>query len=163
DPDTGQILLAGMGELHLEVVLDRVRSENDLAVRAGRPQVVLRETVTRRARGHGHFLRQVEDETFYAEADVEVGPRGRGEGVPHALEMPPTSGPQDPNWAPQSLVKAAFEGIKEASGAGGMGYPLVDVAIKVVGVRYREKETTVPAVKSAAAEALHRALKDAGP
>jgi elongation factor G len=163
DPDTGQILLAGMGELHLEVVLDRITRDSDLKVRAGRPQVVLRETVTRTARGHGLFERQIEDEMLYAEVEVEVAPRGRNEGVTHEQALPPASGPQDSGWVPQSLARAAFEGIKEASGAGAMGYPLVDTAVRLVGVRYREKETTVPAVRSAAAEALHKALRDAAP
>src|SRR5262249_53208454 len=116
DPETGQTIIRGMGELHLEVIVDRLVREYNVKARAGKPQVVFRETITRAAEADGKFERQLEDEAIYGRARVRVAPRPRHGGMRYAHRLAAET--------PPHLVEAAMAGVREASQSGPGGYPM---------------------------------------
>ncbi|HEV8323951.1 MAG TPA: elongation factor G [Myxococcota bacterium] len=156
DAETGQTILSGMGELHLEIVAERIRREAELNVRTGAPQVVFQETITSRARAEGRFERRVGDDTMYGRVVLAVEPRPRGAGL-------------DVRWAsPQQLgdaqiAAAVEEGAREGTGSGQFGYQIVDLAVTIEELETREGQSPPFVMKIAASEALRRATRDAGP
>jgi elongation factor G len=161
DAESGQTLLSGMGELHLDVVLDRMRREYAMEVNTGRPAAVCRETLGRAAEATFAFDRVLggEDEAekpLYAEVSVRVGPRARGAG-------------NDVRVAPEVLVEAALaaalvEGARQAlqSGPAG-GWPVDDVELVVTAIARRPGATTPQAAHIAAAGATRKALEGGEP
>jgi elongation factor G len=159
DPETGQTIMSGMGELHLDIVTDRLRREYNVEATAGKPQVVYRETVTRVGEGEARFERRLEDEHLFGQARVRVGPRPRGSGNLVRAELPPLPSPQ-PSPA---LVEASLHGLREGTAAGPSGgYPLEDIEVVLSGLELHEASTEV-GQKIAASEALRRACADAEP
>lgn len=160
DKDTGQIILAGMGELHLEILAQRLQREFKVNVRIGSPQVVYRETITKKAEATFVFERSMEELQMYAKLKVAVEPRERSEGIQVDIQIPEEK---------QELFSPAWEEtIREAlqeTAEGGVlsGYPLEDVRISVVNFEAREGQSSAPAWKAAAAQALHEAIRNAGP
>lgn len=160
DKDTGQIILAGMGELHLEILAQRLQREFKVNVRIGSPQVVYRETITKKAEATFVFERSMEELQMYAKLKVAVEPRERSEGIQVDIQIPEEK---------QELFSPAWEEtIREAlqeTAEGGVlsGYPLEDVRISVVDFEAREGQSSAPAWKAAAAQALHEAIRNAGP
>jgi elongation factor G len=159
DPETGQTIISGMGELHLDVVTDRLRREYGAQVTVGKPQVVYRETLTKTAEAEARFERKLEDEQIYGQARVRVGPRARGAGNQFRVELP---GPPAPS-VPASVVEAALHGVREAATSGPAGYPLEDIIAVLIGVEVRPDVSNEVGYKVAASEALRRACADAGP
>jgi elongation factor G len=158
DPDTGQTLIHGMGELHLDIIIDRLRREYNLEAAVGKPQVVYRETISRTAEEEARFQRQLEDSEIYGHARVRVRPLERGAGKRFRAEVPATPP------VPAEIVAAALEGAQEASSSGPAGgYPLEDVEVVLVGIDYRDGASTPIGHKIAGSEALRQALKEAGP
>jgi elongation factor G len=158
DPETGQTLIHGMGELHLEIIVDRLLREYNVEAAVGKPQVVFRETITRTAEGEARFQRELEDTQIYGHARVRVAPRARGTGKVFRAEVP-----LEPP-VPQEIVDAALEGARESATSGPAGgYPLEDVEVVVVGIDYRDGASTAIGHKIAGSEALRHALRDGGP
>ena len=158
DEDTGQTLVRGMGELHLDIVVDRLVREYNVEARLGKPQVVYRETVRQEAEGESTFERKLEDEELFGHARVRVAPLSRGEGlkVESALVGETT--------VPPALIAAAEEGLAEAAAAGAnSGYPLVDIRVTLLEAKTREGATNPVAYKAAATDAFRRACREAKP
>jgi elongation factor G len=157
DEETGQTLISGMGELHLEIIVDRLVREYRVEARVGKPQVVYRETVTDSGVGEATFERKLEEEMVYGHARVKVEPLPRGSGVTYKRELP-----AEPPLS-QAVVEAATEGLQEASTAGAVsGYPLVDVCVTLLGITPKEGLSSVVGYKVAAGEAFRRACRAAG-
>ncbi|MCF8037407.1 MAG: elongation factor G [Desulfobacteraceae bacterium] len=157
DEDTGQTILSGMGELHLEVAISRMRREYNTSVNVGRPQVVYRETPAKAAAGHAVFDREVAGQRHFAEVEISVNPLSRGQGVKVTSRVPEES-------IPEQYGPAVEKGIREALEYGElMGYPVVDVEVVVTGGSYRENLASDLAYSVAASMACRQALSNAEP
>ncbi len=157
DEETGQTLIAGMGELHLEIIVDRLVREYRVKATVGKPQVVYRETVQSDGEGSARFERELKDETLFGEASCRVSPRPRGAGLEVKAGLP-----AEP-YVGDSIVAAALQGLRDAAQSGPDGYPLEDVAVTLTSVGYREDAQPQVSVRAAAAEAFHRAVRNASP
>ncbi len=118
DEETGQTLISGMGELHLEVLVDRMLREFHVQAKVGKPQVSYRETITRRARVEGQFIRQAMGRGQYGHVWLELEPLPRGSGVVFENRLPPGK-------IPEEYVRAVEQGVRESAESGVLvGYPL---------------------------------------
>jgi elongation factor G len=157
DPDTGQTLISGMGELHLEIIVDRMKREYGVAARAGKPQVVYRETVLGEGEGHAVFERDLKEQAIYGEATCKVRSRPRGSGMEFKRQLPAAS------LLPDNVVQAAMQGLRDAASSGPDGYPLEDVEVTLLAVQLREGANGEIGSRAAAAEAFRRAVQAAHP
>jgi elongation factor G len=160
DPETGQLLVSGMGELHLEVVAERLRREFGLAVRLGRPQVVLRETVSAVGEAEATFERVVDDSPVWAQVAVRVAPRPRGTGL--EVQVAPALAALP--FARGEVLAFMQAGAREAAESGVLeGHPLQDLEVTLTGAAWREGASRPFAYKVAAAAAVRDAAARAGP
>ena len=158
DEETGQTLISGMGELHLDIIVDRLVREYGVEARLGRPQVVQRETVLARAEEDHIFERKAEDEQLFGQARVRVEPRERGTGMAFGQNLPADLA------VPPNLVAAVMDGLRDAAAAGvSGGFPLVDVQVTLLGLGLRDGPINEVAYRAAACEAFRRAQHKAGP
>lgn len=157
DEETGQTLIAGMGELHLEIIVDRLRREWRVAANVGRPQVAYRETVERRAKQETRFVRQTGGRGQYAHVVLTVEPAVRGEGILFASKV--TGGA-----IPREFIPAVEKGVHEAAMAGVLaGFPVTDVSVVLLDGSYHEVDSSEIAFKVAGSMAFRDAVKKAGP
>jgi elongation factor G len=155
--ETGQTLLSGMGELHLEILVDRMKREYKVEGNVGRPQVSYRETVSREAEGEGKFVRELAGKGQYGHCIIRIKPRKRGEGYSFRNTLSPTQ-------LPKNLVTAVDQGLQEAMQGGlVIGYPAVDIEAVLVGATMHETDSTEVAFKIAASLALKDAAAKAVP
>jgi elongation factor G len=155
--DTGQLIIAGMGELHLEIIRDRLFREFKVSANAGAPQIAYRETVTKAAEGEGKFIRQSGGKGQYGHACVTLEPNGRGKGV--EIENKIVGGA-----IPKEYIAPVIDGIEEAIKGGVLaGYPVVDVKVAIVDGTYHEVDSSELAFKMAGIFALKDAAKKASP
>jgi len=165
DAETGQMIIRGMGELHLDILVDRLRREYGVDANIGKPQVVHRETLAKPADGEARFERVVDDETLFGQARVHVAPRPRAAG--NTLRMAlvkapsPPGAPKTPD-TPQVILDAAMEGAREAMRSGPQGYPIEDIEVVITGIEYRPDASTAAGEKAAVGEALRQAWREAG-
>ena len=165
DDDSGTRMISGMGELHLDVLLERMRREYGISPRAGQPQVVLRETVRREAEAEAVFDKELGKEHHQGAVALRVAP------LPRHTGNQVTVGdflPADPQEArkilPPALLQAALDGVRDGLQSGELtGWPLVDVAVTLTNVERREGLTTIPGCHMAAGQALREALSKAAP
>ncbi|XPV74892.1 MAG: elongation factor G [Desulfovibrio sp.] len=151
DEDTAQFILSGMGELHLEVVLERLQREYKIFPRTGRPQVVYQETVTASSTGAGVFDRELGGTMHFGGVQLRIEPRERGAGNEVVFESDDEVSSQ---WQ-----EATLEGVEDALLSGVLrGYPVQDVKVIVTGLEVREKESSMPGYRMAAAMAVKEAL-----
>ncbi|MCX7817421.1 MAG: elongation factor G [Syntrophales bacterium] len=148
DDETAQMVLSGMGELHLEIVIDRLIREFNVHVNVGKPRVMYREAITEAVSAVGVFEREIGDRKHFAEVHLYMEPLERGKG----LEIVP---PKEDLPIPPEFYDAIMEGIKEAALSGPLaGYPVVDVRVEITGGLYREGEASLMAYKVAASSAF---------
>jgi elongation factor G len=157
DPETGQTIIRGMGELHLDVIVDRLVREYGVKARAGKPQVVFRETISKTAEADGRFERNLEDESIYGKVRVRVAPRPRHTGMRYLTRLP------EAVPLPPHLVEAALSGVREASQSGPGGYPMEDIEVTVLGIETREGASPEVGTKIAASNGFRGACAEAGP
>ena len=156
DEDTGQIILSGMGELHLEVILERLNREYKLTPRTGKPQVVYQETVAAKGAGDGVFDRELGEDHHFGGVGLVVEPRDRGKGRDIVFEV-------DPDQWPAAWLEAVDEGISDGLQSGVVrGYPVQDVRVRVRSLERRDDSTPV-GYRMASAMALKQALAKADP
>ena len=154
--ETGQTIISGMGELHLEVLRDRMEREFGLKVRVHKPRVSYRETIAAAVDVVGTFSRQSAGVTQFAEVKLRMEPFVGEESITLENKMKPGAMPAD-------LVPVLEQAVlDEAMGGGMVGYPLMQVKFTLLDASYREEETTDLAVQAAAADAVRNGLNDAG-
>ncbi|MCS7235373.1 MAG: elongation factor G [Armatimonadetes bacterium] len=157
DPETGQTLISGMGELHLEIITDRLVREFRVEAHVGRPQVAYKETLRQPARGEGRFIRQTGGRGQYGHAVVDVEPLPRGGGFEFVDRI--TGG-----VIPKEFIKPVEEGVREAMESGVLaGYPVVDVRVTLVDGSYHEVDSSELAFKIAGSLAFKDAAQKAKP
>ncbi len=157
DEDSGDRILSGMGELHLDVALERMKREYGISPRTGQPQVVARETVRREAEGHGLFDRDLGTVHHFGEISLTVAPRPRDSGNTVALSDELTR-PEDPRAAlPRALADEVLQGVKDSLLSGPQtGYPVQDVAFTVTTVT--REGATAAGCRMAASLAVREAM-----
>jgi len=155
DEETGQTTLAGMGELHLDVIVDRMKREYGVEVRVGKPSVAYRETITRPARARHRFIRQSGGKGQYGDVEIEVEPSEKGAG--YVFEDAIVGG-----VIPREYIPAVEKGIKETLESGIIaGYPMVDVTVRLVDGSYHEVDSSEMAFKIAGSMAIKDAVAKA--
>ncbi|CEO90146.1 MAG TPA: elongation factor G [Syntrophaceticus sp.] len=151
--ETGQTLIAGMGELHLEIIIDRLLREFHVEANVGKPQVAYKETISRNARGEGKYIKQTGGHGQYGHVLLEVEPLPTGKGF--EFEDRTTGG-----IIPKEFMPAISNGIQEAMDSGILaGYPMVDMRAILVGGSYHEVDSSELAYKIAGALALRDAVE----
>jgi elongation factor G len=155
--ETGQLIIAGMGELHLEIIRDRLFREFKVEANSGAPQIAYRETFTKAAEGEGKFIRQSGGRGQYGHAVITVEPNGRGKGI--EIENKIVGG-----TIPKEYIPAVIDGIEEAIKGGVMaGYQVVDIKVQVTDGSFHEVDSNELAFKMAGIFALKDAAKKAAP
>jgi len=156
NPETGETLIAGMGELHLDIIVDRMRREFNVEATVGAPQVAYRETFTKQASAQGKFVRQSGGKGQYGDVWVEFTPNEEGAGF--EFEDNIVGG-----VVPREFIPAVEQGLKEAMANGVLaGYPLVDVKARLYDGSYHDVDSSEAAFKVAASMSLRAAAKKAG-
>ncbi len=157
DDDTGQTIIYGMGELHLEILVDRLLREFKVGANVGRPQVAYKEAITRKAQAEGKFVRQSGGRGQYGHVVIEIEPAERGKGFEFVNKI--VGG-----VIPKEYINPVAEGIREAMANGVIaGYPLIDVKVTLLDGSYHEVDSSEMAFKIAGAMALRNAAQKAGP
>jgi elongation factor G len=158
DEETGQTLISGMGELHLEIIVDRLKREFNVDANVGRPQVAYRETISKPAeKVQGRFVRQTGGSGQYGDAVINLYPQEPGAGYEFADKI--VGGK-----IPREYIPAVDAGIQEAMGSGILaGYPVVDIKIELVDGSYHEVDSSERAFKIAGSMAFKEAMKRAKP
>jgi elongation factor G len=156
DEETGQTIISGMGELHLEIMVERLRREYKVNPRVGRPQVVFREAITTKAEGLAEFERELKEDAIYGKVSCSIVPleRGTGSTFLSAISAEPP--------IPEAYIEAALQGLRDAAQSGPSGYPLEDVGVTLTSVEYREEAQPSVGLRAAAADAFRKAARDAG-
>lgn len=157
DDDTGQIILSGMGELHLEVILERLRREYKLEPRTGKPQVVYQETVSGKAGGEAEFDRELGEIRHYGHVSLSIEPLERERGREISFEI-------DVEAWPEAWLSAVQEGVDDALQSGVLkGYPVQDVHVRILALKRRDGESSEAGYRMSSAMALRDALEKATP
>jgi len=157
DEETGQTIIAGMGELHLDIIVDRLKREFNVEAAVGKPQVSYRETITADAEGEGKFVRQSGGRGQYGHCNVRVEHQEPGTGFEFVDEIKGGS-------IPQEFIKPAAKGMEEALKNGVIaGYPMVDVKVTLYDGSFHDVDSSEAAFKIAGSMAIKDAVKKANP
>jgi elongation factor G len=157
DKETGQTLISGMGELHLEIIVDRLSREFDLGANVGNPQVAYKETVRKQTRAEGRFVRQSGGRGQYGHVWLDVKPNGAGQGFEFNNKI-------IGGVIPREFIPAVEKGVKEAMEEGVLaGYPVVDIVVDLVDGSFHAVDSSELAFKIAASMAFKDASKRAHP
>jgi elongation factor G len=157
DEETGQNIIAGMGELHLEIIVDRLTREFRVDANVGKPQVAYREAIHRRAHGTGRFVRQTGGRGQYGHVEIDAEPGERGSGF--VFDDKITQG-----RIPREYIPAAQKGIADALSTGVVaGYPVVDIKVALVDGSYHPVDSSEQAFQIAGSMAIKDALRKADP
>lgn len=155
--ETGQTIISGMGELHLEIIKDRLFREFKVDANAGRPQIAYRETMLNASEGNGKFIRQSGGRGQYGHAVIKMEPLEKGKGI--EIENKIVGGS-----IPKEFIKPTFDGIKEAALSGVVaGYPVIDFKITLVDGSFHDVDSSEMAFKMAGIFAFKDAMKNANP
>jgi elongation factor G len=158
DPETNQTIIAGMGELHLEIIVDRLRREFGVEANVGRPQVGYRETIRRGAeKVEGKFVRQTGGRGQYGHVVINIEPGAPGSGF--VFEDKITGGS-----IPREYISSVEQGIREAMDSGILaGYPIIDLKVELIDGSYHDVDSSEMAFKIAGSMALKEAVKRGKP
>jgi elongation factor G len=157
DSETNQTLISGMGELHLEIIVDRLLREFKVEANVGKPEVAYRETIRKKAEARGRFIRQTGGRGQYGDASLEVEPAAPGEGFSFENEIVGGA-------IPREFLPAVEKGVREAAETGVLaGYPMVDVKVALTDGSYHEVDSSEMAFKIAGSMAFKEACRRAGP
>ncbi|MEI8288980.1 MAG: elongation factor G [Verrucomicrobiota bacterium] len=155
--ETGQLIIAGMGELHLEIIVDRLKREFKVEANTGAPQIAYRETITKNAEGEGKFIRQSGGKGQYGHACIKVYPNEKGKGVEVVDEIVGGA-------IPKEFIPKVIDGIEEAiKGGVYCGYQVIDIKVEVVDGSFHEVDSNELAFRMAGIFALKDAFKKAAP
>ena len=155
--ETGQTIMSGMGELHLEVLVDRMRREFNVEAQVGRPRVSYRETLTRPYRSDARFVRQTGGHGQYGHVVLELQPLNRGEGIQFVNDI-------GGGVIPREYIPAVERGVREALDNGPLGgYPLVDLKVTLVDGSYHTVDSSEMSFRSAGMMAIREGVRKAGP
>ena len=156
NPETGQTLISGMGELHLEIIVDRLKREFKVEAKSGKPQISYRETITLSSEGVGKFIRQSGGRGQYGHAEITLEPNvGKGQEVVNEIVG---------GVIPKEYIKPTIEGINEAANNGTVaGYPVIDFKARIIFGSFHEVDSNEMAFKMAGIFAFKEAMKDAKP
>jgi elongation factor G len=174
DPDSGQTLMAGQGELHLEVIVNKLERDYRVKARVGKPQVAYRESITAAGSTQFEYDREVGGKRQYAKLTIELEPseRGSGNSVENALPVVEKgsgegrgksagAGPRE--TLPPDCLAAALEGMADSLSRGPLlGYPVVDVRARLVAAQYVEGDSSAASFRAAATMATNKAIESAG-
>jgi elongation factor G len=156
DSETSQTLISGMGELHLEIIVDRLLREFRVEANVGRPQVAYRETIRRKASARGRFVRQTGGRGQYGDVELTIEPTGPGKGFVFENEIVGGA-------IPREYVPAVEKGIREAMESGVLaGYPMVDIQVALLDGSFHEVDSSEMAFKIAASMGFKEAVRRAG-
>lgn len=157
DEETGQTIISGMGELHLEIIVDRLMREFKVEANVGKPQVAYRETIKGKVKSEGKYIRQTGGRGQYGHVWIELEPKSRGEGFEFVNEI--VGG-----VIPREYIPAVEKGIKEALESGILaGYPVVDVKVRLFDGSYHEVDSSEMAFKIASSMAFKEGARKATP
>ena len=157
DEETGQTIIAGMGELHLEIIVDRLTREFKVAANVGKPQVAFRETITRKAEAEGRYIRQTGGRGQYGHCWLRVEPNEQGKGFEFVNAIVGGT-------IPREFISPIQKGVEEAMQNGVLsGYPMVDVKATVFDGSFHDVDSNEMAFKIAGSMAFKEACNEAGP
>ena len=157
DPDTGQVIISGMGELHLEVILDRMFREYKVEANRGKPQVAYKESISQPVRARGLFKKQSGGRGMYGDAVVEFEPQERGKGFEFVNKIVGGS-------IPKEYIPAVGKGIEKKMESGGRaGFPVIDIKATVVDGSFHEVDSNEMAFEIAGSLALQEAMERGKP
>jgi elongation factor G len=157
DEDSGQTIVSGMGELHLEVMVTRLIEDFNVTVKVGKPQVVYRESISESVESEGKFEKEIAGENHFGHIVLKIVPLSRGEGIKFENMIKDAI-------IPDTYINDIEEGAREATLSGVLsGYPLVDLKINLVGGSYKENLSSALAYKIAASTALREGCQKAKP
>src|SRR5580658_5845432 len=155
--ETSQLIIAGMGELHLEIIVDRLKREFKVEAATGAPQIAYRETITGKAEGEGKFIRQSGGRGQYGHALVKVEPNEKGKGIEVTNEIVGGT-------IPKEYIPAVIDGVEEAIKSGVYaGYQVIDVKVEIVDGSFHEVDSNELAFRMAGIFAMKDAFKKAAP
>jgi len=155
DLETGETVISGMGELHLQVLVDRMKREFKVGAAVGRPQVAYKETIKKEAEAEGEYIRQSGGRGQYGHVYLRIKPKGRGQGFEFKNEI-------KGGIIPQEFIPAVEKGIKEAMNKGIVaGYPMIDLEAALYDGSFHEVDSSENAFKIAASKAFQSAAKRA--
>src|SRR5260370_5881559 len=157
DPDSGKTIISGMGELPLEIIVDRMMREYKVEANVGKPQVAYRETIRRKAEAEGKYIRQTGGRGQYGHAKIRIEPNEAGKGYEFLNEIVGGS-------VPKEYIKPIDQGIQEALEGGVLaGYPMVDIKVELYDGSYHEVDSNEMAFKIAGSMAFKEAARTASP
>ena len=157
DPDSGQTIISGMGELHLEIIVDRMMREYKVEANVGKPQVAYRETIRRHSEAEGKYIRQTGGRGQYGHAKIKLDPQPAGTGYEFVNDIVGGS-------VPKEFIKPIDQGIQEALEGGILaGYPMVDVKATLYDGSYHDVDSNEMAFKIAGSMAFKEAARKASP
>ena len=157
DPDSGQTIISGMGELHLEIIIDRMMREYKVEANVGKPQVAYRETIRKEAQAEGKYIRQTGGSGHYGHVKLRIGPNEMGKGFEFINEIKSGS-------VPREFFKPIEQGVKQAMEGGVLaGYEMVDIKVTLYDGSYHEVDSDEMAFKIAASMGFKEAARKASP
>jgi len=157
DPDTNQTIISGMGELHLEIIVDRMMREFSVAANVGKPQVAYKETIRKKAEAEGKYIKQTGGHGQYGHVQITLEPSGVGAGFVFENEIKGGS-------VPREYIKPIEQGIREAMSSGVLaGYEVKDVKVTLIDGSYHEVDSSEMAFKIAGSMAFKAGCKKASP
>lgn len=156
DQETGQTIMSGMGELHLEILVDRMKREMGMDVNVGKPQVAYRETISKTAEAEGKYIKQTGGHGQYGHCLIKLEPLGRGEGFKFVNKIKGAA-------IPNEFIPAVEKGVIEAMEKGALlGYPISDLQVTLYDGTYHDVDSSDLAFKIAGSMALQQGVKQAG-